>query len=399
MKIVLRMNQQTEKYFLLCLLLFTSTLLSAQSYYVYVTSESDDEVAVVKFDGEKATVEQTITVGYIPTEIEGPHGITVGPEGKYWYLSMAHGTPYGKVYKYTTATNEIVGSTELGLFPASMQISKATGLLYVVNFNLHGKMVPSSVSVVDPQDMIELTKVTTGPMPHGSRISADGMHQYSVSMMSGELFEISTIDLKVSRKLDLEKKGMGHAKMAQGEKKMKAMNHDMMEADQMGHAKKEMKGMGHSMDGKEMKHSMVKPTWVIPHPEGGRVYVAGNGSGEILEIDVDKWEVTHRLAGGKGPYNVELTPDGKKMVVTYKSEAKTAVWDLESRKELARIENSRRVSHGIAISSDGKYAFVSVEGVGIEPGSVDVIDLEKLERVAVAEVGKQAGGIAFWKKE
>lgn len=382
------------------------TLLSAQDYYVYVTSESEDEVAVIKFDGAHATVEETITVGYNPTEIEGPHGITVSPDGKYWFLSMAHGMPYGKVYKYTTEDNKIVGSTELGLFPASMQISKATGLLYVVNFNLHGKMVPSSVSVVDPQEMVELTKVTTGAMPHGSRISADGMHQYSVSMMSGELFEISTIDLKVSRKLDLEKPEVDHSKIDHSK-----MNHDKkpdVDHSKMDHSKMnhDMKSeMDHSkMTGEHdmhvgMKHSEVKPTWVIPHPKGGRLYIAGNGSGEILEVDANKWEVTHRLKGGKGPYNVELTPDGKLMVVTYKSEATTAIWDLDTRKELARIENSRRVSHGIAISSDGKYAFVSVEGIGAEPGSVDVIDLKKLEKIASANVGKQAGGIAFWKIE
>ncbi|GAB5554656.1 MAG: YncE family protein [Saprospiraceae bacterium] len=389
------------------------TLLSAQDYYVYVTSESEDEVAVIKFDGEHATVEETITVGYNPTEIEGPHVITVSPDGKHWFLSMAHGMPYGKVYKYTTEDNKIVGSTELGLFPASMQISKATGLLYVVNFNLHGKMVPSSVSVVDPQEMVELTKVTTGAMPHGSRISADGMHQYSVSMMSGELFEISTIDLRVSRKLDLEKQEMDHSKMNHDKKS--EMDHSKMDHSKMNHDKKsemDHSKMDHSkmeisnnqMAGAHdmhagMKHSVVKPTWVIPHPQGGRLYIAGNGSGEILEVDANKWEVTHRLQGGKGPYNVELTPDGKLMVVTYKSEATTAIWDLETRKELARIENSRRVSHGIAISSDGKYAFVSVEGVGAEPGSVDVIDLQKLEKVASANVGKQAGGIAFWKIE
>jgi len=423
-------SSQIKSLFILCALCM-GTLLSAQDYYVYVASESEDEVAVIKFDGEKATVEETITVGYNPTEIEGPHGITVSPDGKYWFLSMAHGMPYGKVYKYTTGDNEIVGSTELGLFPASMQISKATGFLYVVNFNLHGKMVPSSVSVVDPQDMIELTKVTTGAMPHGSRISADGMHQYSVSMMSGELFEISTIDLKVSRKLDLEKSEMDHSKMNHDKKeevdhskmdhskmnhdKKEEVDHSKMDHSKMNHDKKEevdhskmdhskmdmsnnKMAPGHDMHA-GMKHSVVKPTWVIPHPKGGRLYIAGNGSGEILEVDANKWEVTHRLQGGKGPYNVELTPDGKLMVVTYKSEAKTAIWDLHTRKELARIENSRRVSHGIAISSDGKYAFVSVEGVGAEPGSVDVIDLKKLEKVASADVGKQAGGIAFWKME
>ena len=30
-------------------------------------------------------------------------------------------------------------------------------------------------------------------------------------------------------------------------------------------------------------------------------------------------------------------------------------------------------------------------------GAVEVFDLKKLKAVAVAEIGKQAGGIAFWK--
>ena len=95
----------------------------------------------------------------MPTEIEGPHGITVDPNGKYWYLSLAHGDPFGSLIKYSTQTNKPVGITKLGLFPASMQISTITGLLYCVNFNLHGDMVPSSVSVVDPESMVEIKQI------------------------------------------------------------------------------------------------------------------------------------------------------------------------------------------------------------------------------------------------
>ncbi|MCH6559979.1 YncE family protein, partial [candidate division KSB1 bacterium] len=72
---------------------------------------------------------------------------------------------------------------------------------------------------------------------------------------------------------------------------------------------------------------------------------------------------------------------------------------LKKGKELARIPNSRKVTHGVVISPDSRYAFVSVEGKGGEPGAVDVFDLKKLKHVATAEVGKQAGGIAFWKME
>ena len=46
---------------------------------------------------------------------------------------------------------------------------------------------------------------------------------------------------------------------------------------------------------------------------------------------------------------------------------------------------------------DNKFAFISLEGVGGEPGVVDVSSLEKFNLVTSVKVGKQAGGIAFWK--
>ena len=339
---------------------------NGQSYYLYVASESDDTVSLLEFDGKEIKEKERISVGFYPTEIEGPHGITVDPNGKYWYVSLAHGNPYGKLIKYSTETNKVIDKTTLGLFPASMQISKVTGFLYCVNFNLHGNMKPSTVSVVDAETMTEITQITTGSMPHGSRISSDGLKQYSVAMMSGELYEIDALSLKISRKLDLE----DHSKM----------NHNNMKMD-------------------EMKHSIVKPTWVIPHPNQDVLYVAGNGSDEIIEVDIDKWDISKRIKTEKGPYNVEISPDGKYMVATLKSVAKTTLWELKSGDLIKTFDNSNSVPHGVAISSDSKYAFISVEGIGGEPGIVDVIDLENKILVDKVEIGKQAGGIAFWKKD
>ena len=152
-----------------------------------------------------------------------------------------------------------------------------------------------------------------------------------------------------------------------------------------------------SMQG--MKHSMVKPTWVIPHPTLNLAYIAGNGSDEVIEVDLDNWKVSDRFKTGKGPYNLEISPDGKLLVGTIKSEGKTAIWDLKDKKLLGLIKNTTSVSHGIAISPDSLYAFISVEGIGGEPGKVDVVSLQNYELIDSVEVGKQAGGIAFWKKE
>ena len=363
------------------LIFFVSNIINAQNYYLYVASESDDTVSLLKFDGKHIEEKKRISVGIYPTEIEGPHGITIDPNGKYWYLTLAHGNPYGKLLKYSTQTNEVIDETTLGLFPASMQISKVTGFLYCVNFNLHGNMKPSTVSVVDAETMTEITQIKTGSMPHGSRVSNDGLKQYSVAMMSGELFEIDALSLNVSRKLNLD-------------------NHSKMDHSKMDHSKMDHSKMDHDkINISKMVHSEVKPTWVIPHPKENFLYIAGNGSDEIIEVDINKWKISKRIKAEKGPYNVEISPDGKYMLATLKSSGYTAIWNLKNGSLINKIKNSTSVPHGIAISTDSKFAFVSVEGIGGEPGIVDVVDLNKKTLIDNVKIGKQAGGIAFWKKE
>ncbi len=118
-----------------------------------------------------------------------------------------------------------------------------------------------------------------------------------------------------------------------------------------------------------------------------------------MEVNTSNWNIIRRFETGKAPYNLEVTHDGRLLVATYKGEGATGIWDLETGSELSKVANSRRVSHGVAISPDNRYAFVSVEGIGGEPGSVDVIDLKDLNRAEVIETGKQAGGIILWKME
>ena len=343
-------------YLILFLLIFNIGF--SQEYYVYVAAESDDQVSILKFDGKEVQETDRVSVGVMPTENEGPHGITIDPNGKYWYLTLAHGNPNGSVVKYSTENNEPLSKVELGLFPATMQISKTTGLLYVVNFNLHGLMKTSTVSVVDPEYMVEISQIKTGIMPHGSRVSPDGNLHYSVAMMSGELFEIDAVDLSVKRILSLDTNK--HHRNA-------------------------------------MHHSKIKPTWVTPSPSGKELYIAGNGSDNIYIVDTEKWEVKEIYKTGKGPYNIAVSPNGEKLIATLKNEGAVTIWSLKNRKQISIIKTTTSIPHGVVVSPDNKYAFVSVEGVGGESGKVDVINLEQLKLVASVEVGKQAGGIAFWK--
>ena len=66
---------------------------------------------------------------------------------------------------------------------------------------------------------------------------------------------------------------------------------------------------------------------------------------------------------------------------------------------MGTVQSSTTITHGVAITPDSRFALVSVEGVGAEPGKVDIYDLRTLQRVGEVEVGQQAGGIVFWRME
>jgi DNA-binding beta-propeller fold protein YncE len=339
---------------------------SGRSYYAYVCAESDDEVALVRFGPNGTEVLKRISVGSFPAENEGPHGINVSPDGRHWYVSLAHGMPFGSVHKYETGTDQWVTDVTLGMFPATLDIAASTGLMYIVNFNLHGPMEPSTVSVVETRSMTEVAQVETGVMPHGARLSHDGRWLYTVSMMNDTLVELNALTFEVSRQLKFG------------------------EPVENGPAGMESFGIS----------GLVQPTWVSRPTPQGKVYVTGNSSNELFEVDLNAWMITRQFKEtGAGPYNLDITPDGRILVVTYKKDAAVGFWDLETGDELGRISTLRTVPHGVAITPDGRYAFITIEGVGGEPGGLEIYDIETRERVGDVEVGKQAGGIAFWKTE
>ena len=141
------------------------------------------------------------------------------------------------------------------------------------------------------------------------------------------------------------------------------------------------------------------PTWAQPSSDGGRVYVACNKSNEIVEVDIKEWKLVRRIPAGNGVYNLGVTSDGKLLLGTNKRDASVSIFDAVSGKELARLPTKRKVVHGVVVSPDNLYAFFTVEGVGEQPGTVEVVDLEAKKIVAEVDTPPQPAGIDFWKME
>lgn len=264
--------------------------------------------------------------------------------------------------------------------------SEGNDRIALVSFGPNGAKVERDRRVGLGDQMVEVTRIPTCIMPHGLRLNPQGTKQYSLCMMNDDLVEIDTRELNVVR----------HFRLAKG--KEEGLAGAPMTGVQMA---------GEAMAGYEMSHDTeppqrgdisCSPTWAQPSADGSKVYVACNKANDIVEIDVASWRMTRRIPTGDGVYNLAATHDGKLLLGTNKRGQSVSVVDIATGKELARIPTTRKVASGIAVSSDDRYAFATIEGVGSQPGTVDIIDLTTLQKVASVDVGQQAGGIDFWKK-
>jgi len=367
-----------------CPLLLQAQTKPDKDYLVYVLSEGADKISLVRFGPEGARVDHQIDTGDMPIDIDGPHGIVISPDRQFYYVSIAHGRPFGSVWKYAIKNDALLGKTTLGFFPATMDITPDGSFLFVVNFNLHGDMTPSSVSVVSTQTMTEIARIQTCTMPHGSRLNAQGTKQYSACMMDDTLVEIDTRSLKVSRHFIVTK---GQEKGLNGPPTPRATD--------SGHS---MHG-GHGSEAPKPGDNKCSPTWAEPSVDGASVFVACNGSSEIVEVNANSWQLVRRIPARAGVYNLEITHDGRRLIATNKRDQSVSIYEIKSGRELARLPTKRKVLHGVVVSTDDRYAFVTVEGVGSEPGTVEVIDLTALKTVAIVDVAEAAAGIDFYKTE
>ena len=96
--------------------------------------------------------------------------------------------------------------------------------------------------------------------------------------------------------------------------------------------------------------------------DGATVYVSGDGSSSIDVIDTAVDKVVKTISVGKAPNGVALTPDNKLLLATVYDENRVVFVDTTTQTVVTSITVPK--PHTVAISPDGKFAYVTVQ----EPG-------------------------------
>jgi YVTN family beta-propeller protein len=137
------------------------------------------------------------------------------------------------------------------------------------------------------------------------------------------------------------------------------------------------------------------PTFVSVSPDDKRLYVACNHGNTLQVLDAATLELVKELPVGAGAYNVEPSADGRWVIVTNKKAQSVSLVDAQTLTEVAKIPTTKSLPHGVAYSPDGRWAFISQESVGADPGAMDVIDLTTRARVASIAIPRQPTGITI----
>jgi DNA-binding beta-propeller fold protein YncE len=308
----------------------------------------------------------------MPSDIDGPHNITVAPDGKSYYVSVAHGTPFGSLWKLDVATDSVVGRAQVELFPTTVSLTPDGQYAFVANSDFHGDHPRTNViSVVHTPTMQKITDVPACDMPHGVRVNRAGTQAYVSCMHSDEILQLEVATLGISRRV---RTGEGHASAVKAAGTV-ASQHDPASPVSQAHS------------------TECSPTYVSVSPDDKRLYVACNASSIVQVWDAQTLQRLRDIPVGKGAYNVEPSPDGKVVVVTNKKDQSISLIDAGKLVEVARIPTSKKVVHGVAYSPDSKLAYVSCESIGADSGAVDVVDLAARKRISSIPLAGQPTGI------
>jgi len=122
-------------------------------------------------------------------------------------------------------------------------------------------------------------------------------------------------------------------------------------------------------------HLGFEPRGVALSPNGATAYVALTTAHAVAVVELASMKETGRIATGRWPRYLAITPDGKHLAVGANSDGGVSVLDLE-KKELAFQENFVAINLGqMQIAKDGKQVYLPWVSYGanpISPGNIRI---------------------------
>lgn len=327
---------------------------------LYVASGLTDQV--FRLDSETGAAISVLDLDMRRDEIDEPHGVTVSPDGRHWYATLAHGNP--TLWKFELPDDRLVGRLPLGSRGAAkVGLTPDGRFAFVPDYDRAGVGAVSEVTVVRTEDLHLVGRVEVCAAPHDAQASPDGSLIGVTCSLSDELAFLDPATLEVVRRF-----AVGPDPGAPGQPRYKPLN-------------------------------------LVWSPDGRFVHVTLSGASLIRTFTLDGGAVAEARVGD-GPAQLASASDGRLLVTANRLDRTASVvgvWfssDGTPRlEELRRLELDVPYPHGVALTPDGAWAFVTYEGEQGRGAGVVAISTGEGDIAWISEIGAYLLGAAYYAPE
>ncbi|MCK9408026.1 MAG: YncE family protein [Bacteriovoracaceae bacterium] len=332
--------------------------------WAYVTNQGEDLTAVIDLDQNKLA--RYVTTGVtnpLATSPHGPHNVVVDRQNQFYYVNLIVGS---KLLKFRVTDNMKVGELTAGLSsPAQVALTKNGDTAYVSNFENAKK----NITIVNTMSMTKLADVGSPAMlkPHGVTLTPNFRYVIVANSLSDNVTVIQTSDNTIVKTIPMS-----------GNVPALPINYAYQ----------------------------YEPYQSVVTPDNKFVYVTCRKSGEVRVIDLEQMNVVDSIKVEKFPLIPAISPAGDFVFVANRNSYSVSIINTTTRMVEHTIPNVGVEPHGIAVSKDAKYLYVSCENLGesvpphhatvggMKPSFLKVIDIATRKVIASLELGNFGSGLA-----
>jgi YVTN family beta-propeller protein len=308
----------------------------------------------------------TLTILLASSVLAGESRLS-GLTGTLWVTKERDNT----VAKVEAATGRVLALISVGKNPVDLVAPKGTAKVYVSN------EFDSTISVIDKATATVTKKISVGSSPHHMHRSPDGKFVYVALFGADKVAVISTANDTLVGEYATGRPGARPRtpRASSDGKTLWVTNFNMGEIVELN-----------AVTGKILRTIKVGrgSSEVLVTKDGKTAYVSPRYGNELQIIDLASNTIVREIDLGSIPGTLSLTRDGAIMVIGLRdSPAKAAVVDMKSL-TVKWVDLPGFTTGHNAVSGDGRFAFIAVEGLSKgppDPGVV-VVDLRSLSVAA-----------------
>jgi YVTN family beta-propeller protein len=314
---------------------------SGITHKAFMTNQASDYVAVVNTDNNFVT--RYIKVGETTGLLAAPHNVMVDNQGSYFYVTLIS---EGFVEKYNARTYEKAGRMYSVTSPGHVIITPNGLKGYVTNYSLN--FSERYIKSFNTQTMQVINTISDITMyaTHGGRITRDGKYLITVSELGEFIQIIRTSDDYLEQTIPVDPSVPSNGN-----------------------------GTGN-----------FRSIAVSISPDDKYAFITCDKSNEVRVLNINTRIITAVIPVGLFPIQSECTPDGKWLYVANRNSNSVTVININSLSVYKTIPGIGAQPHGVAITPDGHYAYVTCESVNgtfvhhpltgsYRPGTTAVIDI------------------------